>query len=290
MSGITRKWKPEGYDYGKAQKLYWQPRDPAGDTEKHDVLGFQSQADNYIWVDSDADEFTEGVTSRATPGKKVTSSRAGTLAHEISHWKLDHRGLTHRAIGDAEHREEFWAPLDYIEPRINPITGESWETLRDEVHELEARLHQELQDYHQDRGDSFLNYFEDLLNEQILGNPNKAYLVREIAYQALKNMEKRELLPKRKKLKYWRAIDQLYDKITSRSYSFIAKNPKGHLQPEETQQWQMADWQRLAKKTGKEYGREPLTGDDFVIKPGMQFLERKGTSKYPKEPPKGKPF
>ena len=76
----------------------------------------------------------------------------------------------------------------------------------------------------------------------------------------------------------------------SRFDAFIAKNPKGHLQPEETQQWQMADWQRLVKKTGKEYGREPLTGDDFVIKPGMQFLERKETSKYPKEPPKGKPF
>lgn len=233
--GQSTFWDPKGHDWSPATQLVWQPRDPEGETEKGEALGHYSRELGYIWVDSDDIPFTEGTTERVAPGKTVDSSRAGTLSHEISHWKLKHRGMhTPRLYHEASDKEDFWDVLDFVESRVGMQEGETWESLRDEVHEFEVRLYQELQDYHQDRGDSFFEYFVDLLLNQIEHNAKKAYLVREAAYQALRNLEKRGLLTKKKKLRYWKMVDTYYAQTPG--------IPSGHTlrayeEPTETKEW-----------------------------------------------------
>ena len=245
-------WDPKGHDWSPATQIVWQSRDPEGETEKGDALGFYNKDLSYIWVDSDDIPFTEGTHERVAPGKTVDSSRGGTLSHEIGHWKLKHRGmLLPKPQHDTSDKEEFWSILDFVEPRVGMQVRETWESLRNEVHEFEVRLYQELQEYHQDRGDSFFDYFVDLLLNQIEQNPRKAYLVKEAAYQALRNIEKRGLLTKKKKLRYWKMIDTYYDQ-TSGIPSWHTL--RAYEEPTETKTWK-----------GKEH-------------------------KYPKPPPEDRPF
>ena len=76
---------------------------------------------------------------------------------------------------------------------------------------MEVRLYQELQDYYQDKGDSFLSHFRDELAIQLQEDPNEVYIVRDAAYEAIKNIDKRKLLSKSKKLKYFKAIYEEYN-------------------------------------------------------------------------------
>ena len=170
----SEKWKSEGHDWGYATKLYYGGLDPLADEEDESrTLGYYNPLYNVLWVNT-ALEPDSGY--KKGTGEYVETSYPGTISHEISHRQLRHTGET-----------------TYL------------------VNELEVRLYQELQDFYQDRGDSFLSHFKDELATQLQEDPKEAYIVRDAAYEAIKNIDKRKLLSKSKKLKYFRAIYEEYN-------------------------------------------------------------------------------
>lgn len=207
---ILSKWKPEGYDWGSATKIVI-GEDPTGyvhDPEKTRLLGFSDRRAKLIWINPVKSQF------------KGIKSQGQTVAHEISHWKLDHSG---RGPGpapgypkhDPSQYERFWSQLVETRDRVTDDVGmgNNWEWVQELLHELEVRLNMELQGYSIDLADGFIEYYKEALD---VANPRMAYLVREAAHQALRNMEKRDILPRKAKMKYWRAVDFAWNAHPSR--------------------------------------------------------------------------
>jgi hypothetical protein len=168
------KWKEEGHDWGSATKIFFDTLDPLAIEKKGtDTLGYYNRGYNLLWVNT-ALEPDSGY--KKTTGDYAENTHPGTISHELSHRQLEHGDET-----------------AYL------------------VKELEVRLYQELQDFYQDKGDSFLSHFKDELAIQLQEDPKEAYIVRDAAYEAIKNIDKRKLLSKSKKLKYFKAIYEEYN-------------------------------------------------------------------------------
>ena len=147
--------KREKKDWYPATRLHLTKEKPSReDLDPCDMYGYYDIRRQELWVDPTVEEETKDL--------EVPRTKAATLAHEIAHFKLKHKGMNLFPGQDRESKEEFFEPLIEFSQEIGSVADYKLEAVRDTIQEMEVRLLQEAKGWALDPNDDFMAYFIDV--------------------------------------------------------------------------------------------------------------------------------
>ena len=201
-------------DWSRATSIYFTEDPPREQEDPDDMVGFYDIRRRHLWIDPNTEE--------KTADWEVPRTKAGTLSHEISHFKLGHESLNLYAGQDRESRERLFERLVEFSQKMGPLADYKLHKIRDYIQELEVRIFQETQGYLQDKDDRFIDYFRE---EYIIGNAefhatgkkSERLVPLEAARQAVQNMVRKGHITNKQGFNYLRDINAVVRNVHSAS-------------------------------------------------------------------------
>ena len=140
---------------------------------------------------------------RINPSKGTKISLPDTTAHEISHWKLDHKGLDDAKVDLKDFLEESGMGVE----RVDNLDSKGFiGFIQNLVHEFEVRLYQESKGLYRYE-DAFFDYIISELKEVDTVNLKRSIIW--AGYQSIKNMLRRKILSRSNAIKYRQILSRV---------------------------------------------------------------------------------
>lgn len=203
--------KREKKDWYGATKLHLTEESPSReDLDPEDMFGYYDIRRKELWIDPKQEEKTKDDI--------VQRTKAGTLSHEIGHFRLKHKHVGLFPGQSEEGKREFFEPLVELSDAIGPLDDYKLEAVRDTIQELEVRILQEVKGWTQDPNDSFIAYFEDVYYGTIDSSPQfdkvkNLNIVVAMGRQAITNLSRQGQLTKKQSFLYLSKINRFIEGV-----------------------------------------------------------------------------